>query len=224
MKIITTDELYAGVDYQPLNLGTTTGLLTFHTAEEVDGEYTPFRELVVLDARPERHLASSPGIITAEFQTPLAHINVLSANRGTPNMGLRDAQHEPEAASRSRASGSSSRSRRSSGRSRRSPRPRPTRGGRRTSPIRSWSSRIDLSVTDLRDNLDIMDLSNDAARDRDRRVDSRVRRRRPRNYAVLEDAELAGEPVPIQNGVRDPDVLLQPVHGGQRALGRRSRR
>src|SRR5678815_781438 len=52
VKIMTTDELYAGVDYQPLNLGTTTGLLTFHTSEEVDGQYTPFRELVVLDAVP----------------------------------------------------------------------------------------------------------------------------------------------------------------------------
>src|SRR5262249_45665791 len=36
------------------------------------------------------------GIITAEFQTPLAHINVLSINRGTPNMGLRDAQNNPD--------------------------------------------------------------------------------------------------------------------------------
>jgi hypothetical protein len=31
------------------------------------------------------------GIITEEFQTPLSHINVLSRNRGTPNMGLRRA-------------------------------------------------------------------------------------------------------------------------------------
>ncbi|MFT5261578.1 MAG: pyruvate,water dikinase [Polaribacter sp.] len=30
------------------------------------------------------------GIITTEFQTPLSHINVLSHNRNTPNMALRD--------------------------------------------------------------------------------------------------------------------------------------
>ena len=35
------------------------------------------------------------GIITATWQTPLSHINVLSQNRGTPNMALRDAwEHE----------------------------------------------------------------------------------------------------------------------------------
>lgn len=95
VKIVSTDELYDGVDYQPLNLGTTTGLLTFHSADEVDGGYTSYRELVVLDAVPN-DISIVAGIITAEFQTPLAHINVLSVNRGTPNMALRDAQNLPE--------------------------------------------------------------------------------------------------------------------------------
>jgi pyruvate,water dikinase len=36
------------------------------------------------------------GIITAEFQTPLSHINVLSQNRKTPNMGLRQAMTSPQ--------------------------------------------------------------------------------------------------------------------------------
>jgi phosphoenolpyruvate synthase/pyruvate phosphate dikinase len=36
------------------------------------------------------------GIITAEFQTPLSHVNVLSSNRGTPNMALRGAFDAPE--------------------------------------------------------------------------------------------------------------------------------
>jgi hypothetical protein len=95
VKQISTDQLFAGIDYQPLNLGTTTGLLVFHKASEVDGTYTPFRELVVLDAVPN-DISIVAGIITAEFQTPLAHINVLSANRGTPNMGLRKAQGRPD--------------------------------------------------------------------------------------------------------------------------------
>lgn len=94
VKQISTDELYQGVDYQPLNLGTSTGLLTFRTAEEVDGQYTAFRELVVLDAVPN-DISIVAGIITAEFQTPLAHINVLSVNRGTPNMAFRGAQDDP---------------------------------------------------------------------------------------------------------------------------------
>ncbi len=95
VPVITTDELFAGVDYQPLNLGTTTGLLTFRTASEVDGAYLNYRELVVLDAIPN-DIGITAGIITAEFQTPLAHINVLSVNRGTPNMGLSGAWTHPD--------------------------------------------------------------------------------------------------------------------------------
>ncbi len=95
IPIVTTDELFAGIDFQPYNLGETTGLLTFHSADEVDGTYVPFRELVVLDAVPN-DISVTAGIITQEFQTPLAHINVLSINRGTPNMGLADAFTNPE--------------------------------------------------------------------------------------------------------------------------------
>lgn len=95
IKVITTDELFAGIAYQPYNLGTTTGILRFHAGTDVDGEYTPFRELVVLDSVPN-DISIVAGIITGEFQTPLAHINVLSQNRGTPNMGLRDAPNNPE--------------------------------------------------------------------------------------------------------------------------------
>ena len=95
VKILNTDDLYAGVDYQPLNLGTTTGILRFHTSTEVDGAYTPYREVVVLDQVPN-DISIVAGIITSEFQTPLAHINVLSVNRGTPNMALRDAQQRED--------------------------------------------------------------------------------------------------------------------------------
>src|SRR5690606_29780816 len=95
IPIVTTDELYQGVDYQPLNLRTSTGLLRFRTAAEVDGTYTPFREIVVLDAIPN-DISIVSGIITAQFQTPLAHINVLSVNRGTPNMALRGATENAE--------------------------------------------------------------------------------------------------------------------------------
>ncbi|MFO0553951.1 MAG: PEP/pyruvate-binding domain-containing protein [Polyangiaceae bacterium] len=95
VPVTTTDDLYAGVDYQPLNMGTSTGILRFHTAAEVDGQYTPYREIVVLDAVPN-DISIVSGIITSEFQTPLAHINVLSVNRGTPNMALRDAVNDPD--------------------------------------------------------------------------------------------------------------------------------
>lgn len=95
VKIITTDELYAGIDYQPLNLGTSLGRLRFLTAEQLESEYVGFRDIVVLDSVPN-DISVVTGIITAEFQTPLSHINVLSQNRGTPNMGLRGASESPE--------------------------------------------------------------------------------------------------------------------------------
>lgn len=91
IPVITNDGLFEGIDYQPLNPGTSTGILRFHTADEVGGGYTPYREVVVLDAVPN-DISIVAGIITSEFQTPLAHINVLSVNRGTPNMALRGAQ------------------------------------------------------------------------------------------------------------------------------------
>ena len=95
VKIITTDELYAGIDYQPLNLATGLGRLRFLTADELATEYVGFRDIVVLDRVPN-DISVVTGIITAEFQTPLSHINVLSQNRGTPNMGLRGAHESPE--------------------------------------------------------------------------------------------------------------------------------
>jgi hypothetical protein len=90
IPITSTNELYQGIAYQPLNPGKSTGILRFRQAAEVDGAYTPFREIVVLDAVPN-DISIVAGLITAEFQTPLAHINVLSVNRGTPNMALRGA-------------------------------------------------------------------------------------------------------------------------------------
>ncbi len=95
IKVITTDELFAGVQYQAYNLGETVGRLGFYEAANVAGEYIPFRDIAVLDAVPI-DISITAGIITSEFQTPLAHINVLSVNRGTPNMGLRGATDDPQ--------------------------------------------------------------------------------------------------------------------------------
>ena len=89
IPIMTTDELFAGTTYQPLNLGTAMGQLSFRTTAEVE-DYVNYREVVVLDGVPN-DISIVAGTITSEFQTPLAHINVLAQNRGTPNMALRDA-------------------------------------------------------------------------------------------------------------------------------------
>lgn len=201
VPIVTTDELYEGIDYQPLNLGTTTGLLTFRSAEDVDGQYTSYRELTVLDAVPN-DISIVAGIITAEFQTPLAHINVLSVNRGTPNMALRDASNNETL--------------------------RALEGkwveltvgafGWEIHEISAeeadawWEANkpealevqpMDLTVTDLRDtaeiiNLDLYSLSQ-AISD-----NIPVFGAKATNYAVLEMAANSGEPIPIQPGFAIP--------------------
>jgi hypothetical protein len=90
IPVITTNELFEGITYQPLNLGTSMGFVTFYTEEDLETAIPYFREIVVLDAVPN-DISVVMGIITDDFQTPLSHINVLSQNRGTPNMALRGA-------------------------------------------------------------------------------------------------------------------------------------
>ncbi len=90
IPVITTDELFEDITYQPLNLGESYGQLRFFTSEELQTEYVGPRDVVVLDKVPN-DISVVAGLMTAELQTPLSHVNVLSQNRGTPNMALRGA-------------------------------------------------------------------------------------------------------------------------------------
>lgn len=90
VRVISTQALYDGIDYQPLNLAVGVGRLRFVNASELADLYLSPTDLVVLDEVPN-DITVVAGMITAEFQTPLSHVNVLAQNRKTPNMGLRDA-------------------------------------------------------------------------------------------------------------------------------------
>jgi hypothetical protein len=90
IKVLSTDELFAGIDYQPLNLATAIGQLRFRRASDLETNPVGFRDIVVLDQIPN-DISVCSGTVTEAFQTPLSHINVLAQNRGTPNMGLRGA-------------------------------------------------------------------------------------------------------------------------------------
>ena len=90
IKVMSTDELYQGIDYQPLTLATGVGRLRFTTAADTEVNPPSNQDLLVLDEAPN-DISVVQGLITETFQTPLSHINVLSANRGTPNMGLKKA-------------------------------------------------------------------------------------------------------------------------------------
>ncbi len=90
IALVTTDEIYAGTDYQPLTLASAMGRLKFTTVANLTTEYLSYEDIVVLDEAPN-DISVVQGLITQEFQTPLSHVNVLSQNRQTPNMGLRGA-------------------------------------------------------------------------------------------------------------------------------------
>ena len=85
IPITTTDQLYGGIDYQPLNPGTSTGILRFHSAAEVDGKYTPFREIVVLDAVPN-DISIVSGVITAETHAACAEMFAKFWNIPSPSV------------------------------------------------------------------------------------------------------------------------------------------
>ena len=95
MPVITANELFEGQNYQALNLAEGYGYLRKVGMEDLDDTYLNRHDIVVLNGIPI-DISVVAGIITTEFQTPLSHINVLSHNRGTPNMALRDAWTNPK--------------------------------------------------------------------------------------------------------------------------------
>jgi hypothetical protein len=84
---------FAGVTYQPLTEGVTFGTLRFVPAAELDGATLGPDVIVVTDDVPN-DIPLVGGLVTEAFQTPLAHVNVLSQNRGTPNASLKNARAE----------------------------------------------------------------------------------------------------------------------------------
>jgi hypothetical protein len=72
-------------------------VLTFVPSVDLQGAGLGPHSLVITDGVPN-DLPFVGGLITEAFQTPLAHINVLSRARGTPNMALTDARTHPRLA------------------------------------------------------------------------------------------------------------------------------
>lgn len=94
IPIITTEELFAGQTYQPVNRASGYGRLRFRKQTQLEADPVLPTDIVVLDRVPN-DIPMCSGIITQEFQTPLSHIGVLSRQRHIPNMGLRDAFTNP---------------------------------------------------------------------------------------------------------------------------------
>lgn len=87
---IDKDNLYKNQIYQALNLEKTYGWLKKISCKDLASSNLTRHDILVTDNLP-LDIPVIAGIITTEFQTPLSHINVLSHNRGTPNMALKNA-------------------------------------------------------------------------------------------------------------------------------------
>ncbi len=96
LPLATSEEVFAGVRYQPLTQGLALGTLRI-----VRGALDPASarpdEILVLEHLPDE-IPVVAGVVSAELQAPLGHIAILCANRGTPNMGLRGALEHAELA------------------------------------------------------------------------------------------------------------------------------
>ncbi|MEM9490114.1 MAG: hypothetical protein AAGC55_13280, partial [Myxococcota bacterium] len=95
IAVIRTADVFSGQVYQPLNQVVGYGTLRFRRVAELAGLPVAPSDVVVLDRVPN-DIAMVSGIVTDEFQTPLSHINILSKNRGTPNMAMRGAFADPD--------------------------------------------------------------------------------------------------------------------------------
>jgi hypothetical protein len=92
--LIGPNGAYTGITYQPLTATVGFGTLQFIPATDLETAELGPRVIVVTDDVPNES-AFMGGLITEAFQTPLAHVNVLSRARNTPNMALRGAKTDP---------------------------------------------------------------------------------------------------------------------------------
>ena len=92
LPILSPGAPFVGLSYQPLTHALGFGVLKLVPAAELmQAELGP-QVIVVTDDVPN-DIPFVGGLITEAFQTPLAHVNVLSQARGTPNMALRGARN-----------------------------------------------------------------------------------------------------------------------------------
>jgi hypothetical protein len=96
LPLVTAEEVFRGVRYQPLTNGEAFGTLRIVRGPLELASVRPDQILVLEDLPDEIPVVS--GLISQELQAPLGHIAILCSTRGTPNMGLRDATTQPDLA------------------------------------------------------------------------------------------------------------------------------
>lgn len=88
VPLTTPEAVFQGQTFQSLNPGEAYGTLVRVGHDTLDKSLFSPHDIVFTDGLVN-DLPVVAGVITTEFQTPLSHINVLSRNRGTPNMALK---------------------------------------------------------------------------------------------------------------------------------------
>ena len=94
VPVVGPNAPFRGVTFQPLTPGVAFGTLRFVPASELRSVALGPRDIVMTDQVPN-DIPLLGGLITESFQTPLAHVNVLSRGRGSPNMALAGARQIP---------------------------------------------------------------------------------------------------------------------------------
>ncbi len=90
---VDADALMASVRYQPLVTGEAYGYLRI-VRGTLDVSAVRPSDLLVTEHVP-MELPPASGLVTSRLQAPLAHVAVLSRNRGTPDMAVRGAVDDP---------------------------------------------------------------------------------------------------------------------------------
>lgn len=83
MPVITTERIFGTIQYQPIFIGKTRGILKKYKVEELDSLVPDAHEIIILDQTP-LVLPRVNGVIVNELQTPLSHLVLLGRNRKIP--------------------------------------------------------------------------------------------------------------------------------------------
>lgn len=92
IQVVTTETIFANIDYSPLNLGTGFGRLRV-----IDGSSPrppAIKDVVIFKTLPN-DLSHVAGVLSEEPQTPLSHVNLRAKQNDTPNAYLRNAASDP---------------------------------------------------------------------------------------------------------------------------------
>ena len=89
LPVLSRDAINATIQYQPVVLGVAYGYLRLMRGTLDVSSVRPY-DIVVIDEVPIE-IPPVAALVTGQLQAPLAHVAVLSRNRNTPDMAVRDA-------------------------------------------------------------------------------------------------------------------------------------